>query len=186
MWSSADRRRMASISVVSIVSVSITSIGATSWNRRFASRSQRSVVSMPCGRQAIRTSILPFRISRQAPTTPFDLAAVENGADGRSMGRLEAALKATAYGVVALAVALVVKVVYDVLGVFVDWYGIRASQRGQEGISKSILPLLKKLINTPKAGLHVHLGMSLLFQSQTLSANITAWLNAGNPNTSDC
>jgi MscS family membrane protein len=45
-----------------------------------------------------------------------------------------------------LAVALVVKVVYDVLGVFVDWYGIRASQRGQEGISKSILPLLKKLI----------------------------------------
>jgi MscS family membrane protein len=48
--------------------------------------------------------------------------------------------------VFVIAVALIVKVVYDILGVLVDWYGVRAAERGQEGVRKSILPILKKLI----------------------------------------
>ena len=45
-----------------------------------------------------------------------------------------------------IAVALVVKVVYDVINALLDWYGIKAYERGQEGINKSILPLMKKLV----------------------------------------
>lgn len=48
--------------------------------------------------------------------------------------------------VFVIAVSIVVKVVYDVLGVLVDWYGIRAAEMGREGIGRSVLPLVKKLI----------------------------------------
>lgn len=45
-----------------------------------------------------------------------------------------------------LAVLVIVKVVYDVVNAMLDWYGMTAAEKGQEGISKSILPLTKKLV----------------------------------------
>jgi len=45
-----------------------------------------------------------------------------------------------------IAVAFIVKVVYDVVNTLIDWYGITMAERGQEGLGKSILPLLKKLV----------------------------------------
>ena len=45
-----------------------------------------------------------------------------------------------------VAVAFVTKVVYDVINALLDWYGINAAERGQEGLGKSILPLAKKLV----------------------------------------
>ncbi len=45
-----------------------------------------------------------------------------------------------------IAVAFVVKVVYDVVNTIIDWYGITMAERGQDGLGKSILPLLKKLV----------------------------------------
>lgn len=48
--------------------------------------------------------------------------------------------------VFVIAVAFIVKVVYDVVNTLIDWYGITMAERGQEGLGKSILPLLKKLV----------------------------------------
>lgn len=45
-----------------------------------------------------------------------------------------------------VAVAFIVKVVYDVVNTLIDWYGVTMAGRGQEGLGKSILPLLKKLV----------------------------------------
>ena len=48
--------------------------------------------------------------------------------------------------VFVISVTFITKVVYDVINALLDWYGIMAAERGQEGIGKSILPLAKKLV----------------------------------------
>jgi MscS family membrane protein len=55
-------------------------------------------------------------------------------------------LKIADDSVFIIAVALVVKVSYDVIGAVIEWYGQSASIQGHEAVAKSIIPLLKKLV----------------------------------------
>jgi len=45
-----------------------------------------------------------------------------------------------------ITVALVVKVVYDLLGQALEWHSLRAAERGHEDIGRYVTPLLKKLV----------------------------------------
>ncbi len=48
--------------------------------------------------------------------------------------------------VFVVAVALVVKLVYDVINTLLEWYADTAAQKGRADIGKSVIPLLKKLV----------------------------------------
>ena len=101
-------------------------------------------------------------ITEKTPTTLDDkiLAVVKKPAFGMiilwgayiSVSRLSTdfpgggLLKIADDAVFIIAVAIVVKVSYDVLGAVLEWYGQNASVQGNEGVGKSIIPLLKKLV----------------------------------------
>ncbi len=101
-------------------------------------------------------------ITEKTPTTLDDkiLAVVKKPAFGMiilwgayiSVSRLSAdfpgagLLRIADNAVFIIAIAIVVKVSYDVLGAVLEWYGQNASAQGNEGVRKSIIPLLKKLV----------------------------------------
>ena len=48
--------------------------------------------------------------------------------------------------VFVVAVALVVKLVYDVINAMLDWYALNAAEKGQAEIGRTIIPLAKRLV----------------------------------------
>jgi len=48
--------------------------------------------------------------------------------------------------VFVIAVALFVKLVYDVINAMLEWYALSIAEKGREDIGKSVIPLLKKLV----------------------------------------
>jgi len=68
-----------------------------------------------------------------------------------SFHRLNVELSEGVFGIAdkvvfVIAVALVVKLVYDVINAMLDWYALSAAEQGKPEIGKSVLPLVKKLV----------------------------------------
>jgi len=48
--------------------------------------------------------------------------------------------------VFVIAIAFVVKLVYDVINALLEWYGITSAEKGRDEIGKTVIPLVKKLV----------------------------------------